>query len=756
MAAITLETTNALRFPAKVRVYSRTAWGGEWIEHEAVYCDSLTLTANPGISAAACSMRFGRIKQPTATTFANVEPLDLANKFIKIEISESDNTTDSDRTWIGVCRGQVDRDEGVRKFVFPASNEYLRTGLRQYTVLGIESLLEQQIVLESYVEQDDDAEGFWRIHRGLTFNEPHQRGKANREATTGNRSTTLTEVRTGREVHLFPENLDAAERWTSLNIAEYLLALFSPESEDGSERIDFTIEYTFSDALTWYETPVLATEGRSVWSLLNQLFDRRRGIAFRVEFDPEDEDEKIKLVLFTFNPSNITASDDTLPANTNQGDLDTDAAGDIEGLTITSDSIGRVNQVVVRGARALTVCTLAGADQTLTNYWASADQTAYATAGEDEPGFATLDEDEQELVRVEARAQERFAKVYRDFGLPVDWDGQVGDGEGGAAVPHFPNVYNDGTADTLNYWLPGLRFESQLPLRTNSNYAADAIEVGVVNTTATNQPWEYRPLLVCAKTSVQLLPPEIQDDLGISDFDYDGRWLNLIDWDKNPALEFAPNLYAVTPRPLQEAPGLALKVQGAPQFVLGSDTAGLLAYYGIARVDPEYLTATVAFAVDAWCEAKYPASVSGSAIVERQIINAGDRARLVYVCPGTVIDVKDGDLVRSEGGYLRDDRPRLESLAKFAYRWYNTPRNKIAFTIHRCVLHVDLVIGRMITRIGGGGPKPGGPFQWTTVNTPITSIVYEFPEAQQTKPPMHRTRIATDFAPLDFESFYQD
>jgi hypothetical protein len=755
MTATTLETTNALRFPATVRVSSRAVWSGDWTEHEEIYCDSLTLQANPAISAAACSMRFGRICQPGETVFTNVEAVDLQNKFVKIEIFES-LSGDVDRTWVGVCRGQVDRDDGVRKFVLPGDDEHLGTGLRQYTVLGIESMLDQQIVLESGCEKPAGS-GWWRIHRGLTFNEPHQRGKADGELTTGNRSVNQTEVRTDREVYLFPSSLDLAERWSSLDIAEYLLALFSPQSEDGSARVDFVLDYSFELALAWYETPIIAAEGRSVWSLLNQIFDRRRGVAFRVIFDTDTD--QIKLVLFTFNPSNITGPDDTLPANTDQGDFDTDDACDIEGLTITSDSIGRVNQVVVRGARALTVCTLAAADGTLIPYWPSTLETEYETAGEDEPDFGTMDEDEQQLARENAMAQERYAKVFRDFGVPTDWDGKVKDGEAGTAVPHFPDIYGDGTASTLNYWIAGLRVESQLPLRTDSDYADDAIAVGVVNVTKSNTPWEWRPILAVAKTSVQLWPPEIQSDISTSDFDYDGRWLNLVSWDKNPVLEYAPQLYAVTPRPLQAAPGLALKVQGAPQYVFSDGSAPfdkLLEDYGLARIDTAYMAITVSIAVDGWCEGKYPASVSGSAIVERAIINAGDRARLIYVCPGTVIDFKDGELERSEGGYLRDDRGRLEALAQFAYRWYNTPRNKIAFTIHRCVLQPEVQIGRMITRIGGGGPSPGGPFQWTTVNTPITSIVYEFPEGQGPRPPMQRTRIATDFAALDFDSFYRE
>ena len=117
---------------------------------------------------------------------------------------------------------------------------------------------------------------------------------------------------------MFPSSLDAAERWTSLDIAEYLLAIFSPCSEDynptvnnGTARVNFVLDYTFEFALAWYETPILASEGRTVWSLLNQLFDRRRGVAFRVDYDTDTED--IRLVLFTFNPSDITSGDDELP-----------------------------------------------------------------------------------------------------------------------------------------------------------------------------------------------------------------------------------------------------------------------------------------------------------------------------------------------------------------------------------------------------------------------------------------------------------
>jgi hypothetical protein len=741
-----LENSDLARTPTYATVYSRTVWGADWIRVDHVRVDSVTVASNPQINGATLSMNFGMIQEYGEITQSHVPAVNLEQKFIKIEISSSNGET-PEKVFVFICTEQSDLDEGVRKFGTGPGAQYIRTGKRFYTCLGVEHLLEKQIVLESAVEKP--SSGFWVVHRGITFNEPHQRGNADGETVTGNRSTLPLTVRAGRTVHIFPKNLDNAARWSSLDIAEYLLAFYSPVSEDLAQRVEFVLDYSFEFALTWYETPVLPTEGRSVLSLLNQIFDRRRGVSFRTDYDADND--QMVLVLFTFNSSAITYGDDELPANTDQGELDTDSASDIENLLISSETMGKVNQVIVRGERAVTVCTLSYADSTITSYWNSNLDAEYLVAGEDEPGFGTLDQDEQEMCRAAARSQERFAKVYRDYGLPPAWAGKVKDGEAGAENPHFPDLFGDGTASTLNFWLAGMRVEPHLPLRTDSNYTGDAIVDGVENITTEGQPWEYLPIFAAAKTSINLLPSDVQSDVSASDFDYDGRWLNLIEWDKNPALEYAPNLYAITARPLQESPGVSLRVQGAPQYVLsgGGGLQGVLDYYGYAKIDPQYLVITVSMPVDCFCEAKYPASVSGSALVQRVLINARQRARLIYVCPGTVVDVKDGDLVRSTGGYLRDDRARLESLARFAYRWYNTPRKAISFTINRIILNQEIRVGRMITQIGGGGAI-GSPM-WTSVNTPITMITYEFPETKGPRPAFQRTRLATDFASLNFE-----
>lgn len=740
---MTVITTTA--FPltaAALRVFYRAAWSDTWTAAPRVFCDTFTEAASPDFGGATLSQRFGRIMHYDGDTPVLVTPLDLQNKFIKIEVASVAGGT-ADKTWVGICRGQVDQDRGVRNVGTGGSSDYVRDGVRVFTVLGIASYLDQQLVLEAYVE--NPAGAYWKINRAITFNEPHQRGKQNREAVTGNRSLN-TVTRNGIAVYLFPKSLDAAERWGSLDIANYLLAFFSPESSGGASRIPFELAAGVGFAFQWYETPILAAEGRSVWDLLSQLFDARRGVSLRVEYDSASN--KIKLVPWTYTPNDLATSSYTLPANSDQGELNPDTANDITELTLTADTVSRVNQVVVRGARAVSVCTLSVGDGTLAPYWSTAEETAYKAAGTGEPGYAGLEQDEKEWTRLQAYKQERHSRVFRDWGLPATWDGKVKDGEMGAENPYFPDLQNPLVA--LNYWMPGLRFEAQLPLRTGSDYSDDAITTGVVNTTKDETAWEWRPLLAAAFTQISLYPPEIYDDLQTSDVDLDGgRWLTLVDFDSNPVLEYAPRLYAVTPRPLQDAPGLSFNVQGAEQFVYSdaSEFTALLEFKGWARIDPAYQVATVAVEVDAWCEGRYPINVLGGAIVERQIINAGDRARLIYVCPGTVIDIKDGDLERSDGGYLRDDRAELEALARFAYLWYNTPRRAMRLTIERCLLEPELRIGRLITRVGSDN---GG---WRTLNTPITKLVYTFPEAEGTNTSPQTTTIATDLTTLQFESF---
>ena len=103
-----------------------------------------------------------------------------------------------------------------------------------------------------------------------------------------------------------------------------------------------------------------------------------------------------------------------------------------------------------------------------------------------------------------------------------------------------------------------------------------------------------------------------------------------------------------------------------------------------------------------------------------------------YVCPGTVVGVKDGILQTSNGGFVRDDRAYMKDLAYLAYQWYGVVRRAFSLTYHQ--LSTLFVPGMLITQIGSGATLE-------SVRSVITKVGYDFRQGT--------TSIHTQYAELD-------
>ena len=137
-------------------------------------------------------------------------------------------------------------------------------------------------------------------------------------------------------------------------------------------------------------------------------------------------------------------------------------------------------------------------------------------------------------------------------------------------------------------------------------------------------------------------------------------------------------------------------------------------------------------------QAQVPAALTGPQdAVRLLVIDAGRRAELHYVAPGTVVDTDDGQLERHAGGFIRDDRPWLQDLARLAFEWYG--RQRQAFTLSYRQASGLFYVGDLITTIGKAATLE-------TVRTVITEVRIEL--AQSTND-VHRTSIRTQWAELD-------
>jgi hypothetical protein len=152
------------------------------------------------------------------------------------------------------------------------------------------------------------------------------------------------------------------------------------------------------------------------------------------------------------------------------------------------------------------------------------------------------------------------------------------------------------------------------------------------------------------------------------------------------------------------------------------------------------LLATVYWLTDEYVEAVWPADADlpQSDAIREQIISVGDQYQLIYVAPGTVVDVRDGQLVRtSGGGWLRDDRAALRRIARIAYEWYRRPRRALSLVYRQA--RGLVAVGEMIRYIG----PPGNERE---INSVVTSLSIDMVQV--------KTAIQTDYGELDALALY--
>ena len=157
--------------------------------------------------------------------------------------------------------------------------------------------------------------------------------------------------------------------------------------------------------------------------------------------------------------------------------------------------------------------------------------------------------------------------------------------------------------------------------------------------------------------------------------------------------------------------------------------------YGWApAVDYDDLVATVAWASDEYLTVTVDVP-GGRSNRPRTLTIDVPGAQAWWVLPNTAGDVVDGALETAAAGQIRDDADKLRAVAAMAKAWYQRDRQAIT-AVYRELIY-SLAPGDLVERINSayGGEE---------VNTPITSIVWDFAQAT--------TKIQTDFVELNFRS----
>ncbi len=745
----TVSTTNSVIATAPPhRVYTRAEFTAEWTERPYLWCDSLVFRAAPGFNEATLSWNYGDILQPGALAYAKFEPVDFNRHYIKIVAGLPDAEPLARIEWYGILLVD-DRDLRGAMSGIATPTDTIPSGRQALTAQGMEYFLVRQLVNSAVVYNYDD-DGPMRLNRPLVFNGGRDARGASKQP--GNRCPSSV----GATDDGWMFDLHNEDRWNARQALEYLCKYHIPQQRGGPGGATLApmpfdiVPLGQLDALEGYEPEVDCD--RPFWDILVELIDRRRGVGFYclyVPFDPDAAEEaptrdQLQIHVFTFTAEDLVVGDYTLPANTAPVSLDFERAFDVKVAALRVDGNRRRTQYVARGNRRGVVGTFAKQDSSLDRAWEDYSQTLYnqgASLAVDYPGADNYLERKRRNGL--ARQADHLRRVYSWFRIDTFWgireEGAVlGDGLGGETqYPVNPPEGTDGHLDEEDAALvydPGLQLQDLLPLVQEVDYSGTKIAEGTVVDA------EGNPFLL--STTKPFLPSFVALRIpaqGTGSTAGTERWA------------LAENVATVQARGadgelirtgfhvrlLDSEPGFELTASGGEQHELaGSDFIPLP---GAGEIAPyfdwtEDLLATLYFFLNTHAEERYPADADlpHNIWIDRETIDVPD-AWVDYVVPQTVVAITDGKLVRStSGGFVRDDRARLQRIARFAYEIGSVDRK--AFDLSYRQIKRVVSVGQMITEIGSAGST-------TATRSVVTEVRYDLAGVL--------TSLNTEFLELD-------
>lgn len=629
------------------KIYLRERWDQPWTEQQNISAVQITSRVAPGVSEARFLYRIGIINPQGSANWVTRSALDLNEQFIRVVL----DTDESPTLFVGIISV---RETDVRGVGSGGSD----SGDMVFTAYGLEHLLDRVHVHAGFCKPDDTLEAdVVEMDWSPTFNVRQRRGGA----VSGNRSQTPT-----GEVYAFasvPSNAnDPAALWNHRQILDYLMWYFAPVMSQG-----MTWNITGQVDVLNNLVTVQDVEGLKLREALNRLIYRGWGLGWRVYYDENADRPAVQI--FTYLSEPVVVDDLVIPANEEVEDRNIDDSALVSGAFIKTATAARYEKIVVQGARVKTCFTLSHADGTLTSGWTSALETAYKTA---KGGAATAEENDAD------RSRDRYAQVFSRFRVPGNWNGEAGNGAGGAKHTAFPDVDEDGNLDADTEKFGGLiarSFLRRLPLRKGYDYTADPPTQLIDN----DDTSEFLAPIVLVKDD---------ETLG---------WYLHVENASRAKKEGDPTRQNA--RASMDDAQLAVLVVYEHNHILAR---GHWSGANASKYDPssgndwatdwEDMVVTVAMAADARLRV-VALTEPGAALDRLLVINVPD-AELWYVLPGTVVSIKnDGTLERiagSSGQTIRDDGDRLRRIAALAQRWYGQPRAAIALTSYDLNNYSDL------------------------------------------------------------------
>lgn len=693
-----------IAYESRPVVYTKTTWAGEWTEQPLMQALNVAVQAAPGHSSATLTWKYGQTMQPeigsrNADKYLTPIPRGgFLGNYVRIEFLN--------QVWWGVIQDVEDDNHGLVDGKIPK-------GLETYTAFGLTWFLDNgKPITQTLVKYSG---GTHTIERAIPFNGGTDGSQAPRKnAVAWKNYDSTAKCFTDRGVTAAPA------AWTAAAAIGYILDNFFPRNAAGDELVPFVLADD-ADSFLNYELPLVDYDGLTPWQLITRLVDHKRGLLLLTKV----VDDEVQLVVRSQNQTAITLpSGGTIPANPDLMSYNFDNAVNIKSAKVTSTLVRKYDQVICLGERAGSVFTVKPGENFEAD-WTDAQKTAYNAGASALTGYSSLSTEDKAAANADRRAADDLDRVYSWWRCALSWNGRAAsDGTPFA----FPEIDSDGNVATLfgaKVQRGGLRVQDFLPLRTGVDYST-SITPDTDGTDDADADY-LAPILLLKATAIRS-----SGDAGW----VHGERLNAGYDSESDKRQYQ---FSVDLQTREDSFGLIFKTQGAPQHFLCRDL-----FTAVDSSDSvptaESLTstdwlATIYVQQDQFCRAQYPKQADLPALdLIRPLVLRFDRAFLDYVVPGTILGVKAGELQKTTaGGYVRDDRKRLEDMARLAYAWHGQTRRILSLSFKGITSGFE--VGHLITTIGSGSNV-------REINTAITSVQYDLAGGSMS--------VQTQFAEMDF------
>lgn len=687
------------------RVYVKRRWSDEWELAKGLEWDSARWATLPGIGSATLTRSFGLGQFPGDATATYQSKLNLDGWFVWALYIPLGGQLLLD--WYGIIL--TEERQFFDNVTDPATGDTRPSGQQVFHAVELAHLLGKKPILKSFAAKGSDT-----IEIGVTpdFN---ARGVANQALASEGLGTVFAEV----------NDEDHAEFWSSRTLLEYVFERHPLEKGDET-GVGIPLSIDNPEYLPDWDRPQVRQEGASLLDITGSVLSMRRGLGgyLDVEIQLDGSPDKLVLKVFTFTETELNLGGEegeTLHANYDSFNLLIDKRPDF-GVSLKTTSAEAVTRVVVQGGHRRAVCTL-DPQEDVEEYirdWTDDDLDKYNAGGSTAADYSSLTPVEKKKERnARVRHSPTLRHVFQRFKVNPEWNGKVASGLTPAPQDRRPVFVDDEDPDKVyGNWPAGWNLLPALPLYEGVDYSDDKIDDKEIP----QQISEETPFMPC----MIFFPKK-----GDTDQFFEATAGNIGKKDSSDDLTWSTRM-----RCEDDKPRIHLDVVGAEAHKIGDGAFVPLSGVDDTEILYDWKTAlvTVCFEESRRVQVKWPEEIPSPenvAVITERLFDVGNGFRLDNVIFKTAIGVKDdGTLIRSNGGFSRDDRPKMKVMAQQLYDFYSRPRQVLH--CEKVGITKELWLGHFIKQLGS---EDGPSSLIEPIGTVVTGVSVDFPRGTVGSPP---------------------